>query len=110
MENRLKNTFVEFEFEDGEKVQLTLAFYLVYKLKAKNQKLYERYCKIMSKNKTEDLETITVLYTAYVCACIYNDVPDDDVITEEEFMIRCGCDRFAAADAAYKLLRKPKKQ
>lgn len=106
MDNRLNNTFVEFEFEDGEKTKLTLAFYLVYKLKAKNQKVYERYSRIMSKKQTDDLETITVLYTGYLCA----HIDDENVMSEEEFMIRCGCDRFAAADAAYKLLRKQKKQ
>ena len=95
MDNRLNNTFVEFEFEDGEKTKLTLAFYLVYKLKAKNPKVYERYSRIMSKKQTDDLETITVLYTGYLCA----HIDDENVISEEEFMIRCGCDRFAAADA-----------
>lgn len=106
MDNRLNNTYVEFEFADGEKTKLTLAFYLVYKLKAKNPKIYEKYSKIMSKTKTDDLETITVLYTAYLCA----HIEDENVMSEEEFMIRCGCDRYSASEAAYKLLRKPKKQ
>ena len=106
MDNRLKNTFVEFEFEDGEKTELTLAFYLVYKLKAKNPNVYEKYSKIMSKTKTDDLETIIVLYAAYLCA----HIDDENVMSEEEFMIRCGCDRVAASNAAYKLIRRPKKQ
>lgn len=106
MDNRLNNTFVEFEFADGETTKLTLAFYLVYKLKVKNPKLYERYSKIMSKQRTDDLETIVVLYAAYLCA----HIDDEDVMSEEEFMIRCGCDRVAASDAAYKLLRKPTKK
>lgn len=104
MDAKTLNTNVEFEFCDGTKTEMTLAFYKIYQLKNKRKDLYDRYTKIMSKKNTEELETITVLYTAYVCAHL-----DEEVMTEEEFMILCGSDREAVSNAAYMLMR-PKKQ
>lgn len=103
MDNRISNTFVKFEFCDGSETEMTLAFYLLYKLRAKNKNLYERYMKIMSKQQTDEVETIVVLYTAYVCAHL-----DEEVMSEEEFMILCGSDREKVMNAAY-ALTKPKK-
>lgn len=104
MDKRVSNTLVEFEFCDGNKTTMTLAFYLLYKLRTKNKPLYDRYMKIMSKQQTDEVETIVVLYTAYVCAHM-----DEEIMSEEEFMISCGSDREKVMNAAY-ALTKPKKQ
>lgn len=98
------NTIIDFEFCDGTSAKMTLTFYALYQLKAKNKALYERYNKIMSKNISEELEMITVIYTAYVCA----NLSEENLMTEEEFMIKCGSDRIAIRDAVQELTQ-PKK-
>ena len=47
---------------------------------------------------------ITIMYTAYVCA----NLSEEDLMTEEEFMIKCGSDRIAIRDAVQELTQ-PKK-
>lgn len=90
------NTTYEFEFYDGTTAKMTLTFYALYQLKAKNKSLYERYNKIMTKGPTDELEMVTVLYAAYVCANMNDDA---QLMSEEEFMIACGFDRLAISDA-----------
>lgn len=104
MENKKMNTIIDFEFFDGTTAKLTLTFYALYQLKAKNKTLYERYNKIMSKQASEELEMITVLYTAYACA----NLSEENLMTEEEFMMKCGSDRIAIRDAIQELTQ-PKK-
>lgn len=105
MDKKVMNTTIEFEFCDGTKTELTLAFIKLYELRAKNKAQYEKYSKIMSKGTTDELETITVLYTAYLCA----HLGEEGLLTEMEFVELCGSDRLAAQNAAYSLIR-PKKQ
>jgi hypothetical protein len=102
----LKNTKYEFEFEDGDKCEMTLAFYALYQLKAKRKSIYERYNKVMTKGAEEELDMITVLYAAYLCANIENI---ETCMSEEEFLIKCGSDRMALKDAM-EVLIKPKKR
>ena len=103
------NTTYDFELADGTKVKLTLAFYALYLLKSKNKSLYERYNKAMvkvsdKKSDYDELETIVILYTAYVCA----NMNEEKMLSEEEFMILCGSDRVAVNNAVEHLIT-PKK-
>ena len=98
MEHKL-NTTVSFALADGTETDLTLTFYALYLMKSKHKGLYDRYNKIMAHGVTEELEMVTVLYTAYVCA----HLNDENLMTEEEFMIGCGCDRKAVAETVKKL-------
>lgn len=100
MEKKI-NTTIEFELVDGTVVPMTLTFYAIYQLKSKNKALYDRYNKIMTKGAQDELDMITVLYTAYCCA---NAEPMD----EEDFIYALGCDRKAVVDAMKKLTQ-PKK-
>lgn len=100
-----KNTCIDFKFEDGDSVKMTLAFYALYQLKGKNKSVYDRYNKIMTKGAEEEIDMITVLYTAYLCANI-DDI--GDCMSETAFMIKCGSDRFAVKTAMERLT-KPKK-
>ena len=93
------NTTVEFVLADGTKTDLTLTFYALYQMKAKHEGLYKRYNRIMTNGMNEELDMIAVLYAAYVCAHLH----DEAIMTEEEFMIGCGSDRRAVADAVKKL-------
>ena len=106
MSTKKLNTTIDFELADGTTVKLTLAFYMIYQLKAKDKSLYERYNKAMVKVSSNDhknfdeLESITILYTAYVCA----NLNDENRMSEEEFMILCGSDRIAVNEALTKLV------
>ena len=93
------NTTVAFKLADGTETELTLTFYALYMMKPKHKGLYERYNRIMANGVSEELEMITVLYTAYVCA----HLNDENLMTEEEFMIGCGCNRKAVAEAVKNL-------
>lgn len=104
MEKKL-NTIYEFEFADGTKTDLTLAFYKLYQLRAKNKPLHDRYMKIMNNKNSDEFELIEVLHIAYICA----HMDEENLMTFEEFMYKCGSDRKAAMDAVRELTRPKKK-
>ena len=97
------NTVIDFEFFDGTTAKLTLTFYALYQLKNKNRGLYTRYNKIMTKGMDDEFDMITVLYTAYTCA----NLNETEIMTEEEFMIKCGGDHAGVAKA-FQTLTMPK--
>lgn len=102
------NTIYEFEFQDGSKAGMTLTFYALYQLKTKNPTLYKKYNRIMStmaKNESDELDTVLLLYVAYVCA----NTDEETLLSEEEFIMKCGCDREAIGNAA-KALTSAKKR
>ena len=101
----LKNTCIDFKFEDGDSVKMTLTFYALYQLKAKNKGIYDKYNQIMTKGANEELDMITILYAAYLCA----NLSEAQVLSFEEFLQKCGSDRYAIKHAM-ELLVKPKKQ
>lgn len=107
------NTKYVFEFEDGSTCEMTLAFYVLYLLKAKNKSLYDRYNKTMNgmtdkKKEYDELESLTILYTAYRCANI--NEPEENLMSEEEFIIKCGSDRKAVGRAMQRLINPKKPQ
>ena len=100
------NTMREFRFADGTETKLTLNFYLVYQLKEKNKALYERYNKIVLGGIKDMMDCVTILYTAYCCAMIQNE---EEPISEEEFMMKCGADIENVMKTSGELIQ-PKKQ
>ena len=108
MDCKKLNTTIEYKFQDGDKVKLTLAFYSLYKLKSTNKALYDRYNKAMlslTKEEYDELELLTILYAAYLCA------HDSDVepLSEEEFLYKCGSDRISVMRAVNNLTTPKKK-
>ena len=102
------NSTIDFTLYDGTTVKMTLFFYALYQLKSKNRALYNEYNEIMkkmSKDSAEELDTILLLYVAYVCA----NMDEENLMTKEEFIMQCGGDREAVGKAA-KELTSPKKQ
>lgn len=79
----MKNTYQELELENGQIVKLTLNFARLLKLKNEQPKLYDRFMKVLQ-NKNFDIvfDSLTVLYTGYLCANMSNE----SVLSEEEFM------------------------
>lgn len=105
MSKKMLNTTCELELIDGTVVKLTLAFYALYQLKSKKKSVYDRYNKIMVNGPQEELENVTVLYTAYLCANIANV---EECMSEIEFMQMLSPDREQVADTIEQLI-KPKK-
>lgn len=102
------NTTIDFEFCDGSITKLTLTFYALYQLRSNHKSLYNRYneaLKGVQKNTYDELEMATILYTAYVCA----NLGTEDLLSEEEFLIKIGSDRVSVANAVKELIN-PKKQ
>ena len=94
-----------FTFEDGDTCEMTLAFIRLKRLSSKNRGLYDSYNKIMVNGPKEELEMLTVLYAAYVCA----NLDSDNLLTEDEFIEKCGSDRVALREAIERLIN-PKKR
>lgn len=92
--NLLKNTFVDYTLIDGTTVKLTLAFAILKMLEDKDASLANRYYKVTAKKEHEmrELDIVTMLYTAYACACI---VDNADAMDEETFTILLGSDRLS---------------
>lgn len=105
MEAKMLNTNYDFRLADGSTVPLTLNFYFLYQLRSKDKALYERYNKILSKQSKKDYEydeidNMEILYTAYCCANLDNQ----NRLSEEDFLMLCGCDRKAVGNAIKALL------
>lgn len=94
-----------FEFYDGSTCEMTLAFIRLKMLSSKNKALYERCQKVMANGGKDEFDTLTVLYSAYVCA----NMDGENLMSEDEFIEKCGCDRQALMDAL-QALTNPKKQ
>lgn len=94
-----------FEFCDGSTCEMTLAFIQLKRLSSKSKSLYDRCQKIMTNGGKDEFDILTVLYTAYVCANMNNEI----LLTEDEFIEKCGSDRQALSDA-FIALTTPKKQ
>lgn len=103
--NLLKNTYVSYDLIDGSKVELTLAFYLLKVLEGKNPNLTARYYKLQTKKEMNDLDMVTIIYTAYCCANLDNP----EMMDEETFMIMMGCDRLSMRSLMNRLMGAKKK-
>ena len=79
----MQSTVKELILNDGRKVELTLTFALLYKLRGKRKKDYEKYSEIVMNGVDEMLDYPRALYAAYLCGCIKNEI--DEQLTEEEF-------------------------
>ena len=105
MDKTALSTKYEFEFYDGTTCEMTLAFILLKKLSAKNKELYKRCQKVMTNGAEDEFDMLTVLYAGYVCA----NMNGENLLTEDEFIEKCGCDRFAVVDA-FNAMTNPKKR
>jgi hypothetical protein len=65
-------TYKEMVLENGEIVNLTLNFAALYKLKGKNEDVYNRYNDVRMHGMKDELDQAIILYAAYLCANIEN--------------------------------------
>lgn len=100
------NTVRDFELADGTVVQMTLNYLSLYQLKPKKKGIYERYNKIMTKGPEEELENVTILYTAYLCANVNNL---DECMDEYTFLSLMPVNRQYVGEAIAELINPKKK-
>lgn len=105
MTNKLLNTYYDFKLADGSVVKMTMNFYFLLQLKNKDEVLYKRYNKTLAKQSAknyeyEELDNMLILYVAYCCA----NLSDENLMSEEDFLMMCGSDRKAMGDAIKALL------
>jgi len=105
--NFLKNTFIDYTLINGETVKLTMAFALLKELENRKPELVSKYYKLSAKKDSEfrDLDMVTILYTAYMCANLDNPEAYD----EEVFTILLGSDRMSMRYLANQLMGAKKK-
>lgn len=108
MDKKMLNTTYDFKLADGSTVPLTLNFYYLYQLRSKDRTLYDRYNRILANQSKKDyvydeIDNMELLYTAYCCA----NMDNEERMSEEEFLLLCGCDRNAVG-VAIKALLAPK--
>lgn len=107
MPKKFKNTYVNIELETGETVKATLAYIHLLNLKNNDKEAYDRYNKIMTKGPQDELDSVYILYVAYLCALIA-DGSFDEAMTEEEFLSVMSPDREYAGELFTQLIN-PKK-
>lgn len=94
-----------FEFYDGTTCEMTLAFIRLKRLASKNKRAYEACQKVMTNGPQDEFDMLSVLYAAYLCA----NLTEENLMTEDEFIEKCGTDRFAISDA-FNEMTNPKKR
>ncbi|MCD8383666.1 MAG: hypothetical protein LUC39_01725 [Clostridiales bacterium] len=64
----------DFTMGTGERVPLSINFFLLSRLKRERPEVYERFFRVYAPKKGQEIDpifsTIDVLYTGYVCGCM----------------------------------------
>ena len=77
------NGKIKMKLENGKEVELALNFASLYKIRGLKKDVYDRYNKVIMKGTEDTFDTVTILYTAYLCANVDNL---DECMGEIEFM------------------------
>ena len=81
----MKNTFIDFELENGTKIQLTLNFSRLLQLKNKRKNTYDKYTNALAGKGDAFENSLITLYTAYLCANI-ESLDNNEVMSYETFI------------------------
>lgn len=103
-----KNTYVEMEMEDGQVLDLTLTYIALLNLKRKHEEQYREYNRIMVKGPQTEFDSLTIVYTAYLCGLVMKEGDIDDAMDYEEFISIMSPDREYLANICKQLVN-PKK-
>lgn len=98
----------EIELNNGEVTELSLNFKNLYLLRESGEQgksVYDLYMKIRTKEKSDELDNIYVIYTAYVCAHL-----DAVYLSFEDFLDLVPADRPTINLALEMLLQGKKKK
>ena len=107
MAKKFKNTYIDIELETGETVKATLSYIHLLHLKNNDKEAYDRYNKIMTKGPQDELDSVYIIYVAYLCALVAEG-SFDEAMTEEEFLSVMSPDREYAGELFTQLIN-PKK-
>lgn len=106
----MKNTFIDLELENGEKIQLTLNFTRLLQLKNKRKDIYGKYINALSGKGDVFENSLITVYTAYLCANIESIDDDGKVMTYTSFINAIPQDFILINDYNNKLLNPKKKK
>ena len=98
------NTTVKHTFCDGSTVECTITMSRVLALSNKNKELHKLMGRMISKGSEDIFEMIRFVYGAYLCA----NLNTEEVLTEAEFIDKCGAD-YVGITKTMKELINPKK-
>lgn len=104
----MKNTFLDYELEDGSKIQLTLNFARLLQLKNKRQNIYNKYTNALAGKGDPFENSLITLYTAYLCANI-EGIDNNEVMSYEDF-IESIPQNYITMNTTVDLLINPKKK
>lgn len=76
-------TFLKMEMNDGSKVEMTLAFGRLHKLRQNNPEAYKKYNNLAMNGMKDELDFVTYLHAGYLCA---NIDKLEECMSEEEFI------------------------
>lgn len=82
--SEIKNTYLEFDLNNGEKVNLTLTFGKLNVLKSLNNELYTRFNSVLYGKSEDMMDLVAIVYVAYWCANY--SMSGDKLYTEQEFI------------------------
>lgn len=102
------SNFYSIEAEDGQKIDLTLNYARLYKLKATDSEAYAAYNQVMTKGAKDEFDNIRILYTGYLCAYLAENAKTEGAMDFEEFMSILPPDRDIVMGAVAMLIA-PKK-
>ena len=102
--SEMKNTYIDFELEDGTTVRLTLAYILLLRNKNRDPEAYREYNRVMTKGPQDELDTLRLLHMAYICGLAEEEAPMGFM----EFISLCSPDREYVNGTVNQLIR-PKK-
>lgn len=105
----MKNTFLDFELDDGSKIQLTLNFTRLLQLKNKRKDIYGKYTNALAGKGDVFENTLITLYVAYLCANIESLDNDGKLMTYASFINAIPQDFILINDYNEKLLNPKKK-
>lgn len=100
------NSTYEMETNDGGKIKLTLAYKYLYRLRSTNKQAYDDYNNVMTKGVKDEFDSISILYAAYLCQCIEDDVSEP--MSFDDFLDVLPFDRVVIAKTVGMLIA-PKK-
>lgn len=101
----MKNSFIEFELNNEEVVNLTLTFGKLNILKSVNNELYQKFNKIFYGKSEDMMDMVTMIYVAYWCA----NFGKEDMYKEQDFIDLVPFD-FVEIERTFNALTRPKKK
>lgn len=99
------NASTEIEMSDGTKLNLTITWGLLIKLRALNKQLYSQFSHVVMAGAADDvLKMLDIVYCGYLCQYIDDNGTLVDALTQDEFIAVAPADVNAVTMAAMALI------